>query len=263
MKEWNFPTGEYGVIIEDSNYNEYDNVVKIYWDWTKEKDVFKICTQINAINNKYPYAYILLYAPYLPYSRQDKIFNDGECVSFDLLLKMLSASANNNYTLSIITNAIHNEQAFHCLSNKYQFSRDNNLFCSYEIIKDLKYNVVFPDKNAEKHFYMNENTNQYYCKKLRGEMGKIISYECDRIKDVTLPTYILDDICDGGATFIKCAEALKAQGVEDIRLFVYHGFFTKGLDALFEAGIKEIYTTNSVCRIEHPNLHIIGEDCYV
>ena len=73
----------------------------------------------------------------------------------------------------------------------------------------------------------------------------------------------MDDICDGGATFIKCAEALKAQGVKDIRLFVYHGFFTKGLDALFKADIKEIYTTNSVCRIEHPNLHIIGRDCYV
>jgi ribose-phosphate pyrophosphokinase len=260
MKEWNFPTGEYGVIVNDQ--------LTINWNWTKEKDVFKICTQINALSEKYPHEAITLNAPYLPYSRQDKMFNIGESVSFGLLINLLANSCIVKDQLIINTLSIHNLTAynFYCKYFDIRIAR-NFLYDLEDIIKDNSANIVFPDVHAYDHFNHGDNNNfynnRYYCKKIRGEMGKIISYECDTIKDVTLPTYIMDDICDGGATFIKCAEALKAQGVKDIRLFVYHGFFTKGLDALFEAGIKEIYTTNSVCRIEHPNLHIIGEDCYV
>lgn len=40
---------------------------------------------------------------------------------------------------------------------------------------------------------------------------------------------IIDDICDGGASFIHLAEALKERGAESVGLYVTHGIFSKGL----------------------------------
>ena len=43
---------------------------------------------------------------------------------------------------------------------------------------------------------------------------------------------IVDDICDGGQTFIELAKALEKQGAHQIFLYVTHGIFSKGLDTL-------------------------------
>lgn len=53
---------------------------------------------------------------------------------------------------------------------------------------------------------------------------------------------IIDDICDGGATFVRLAEALTKAGVARMDLFVTYGLFSKGLTPLFKAGLKRIFT---------------------
>jgi len=53
---------------------------------------------------------------------------------------------------------------------------------------------------------------------------------------------ILDDICDGGATFRLLSDELKKYGVKQVDLFVTHGIFSKGFNI---QGIKQIYTTDS------------------
>jgi len=53
----------------------------------------------------------------------------------------------------------------------------------------------------------------------------------------------VDDICDGGRTFIESAGLLREAYPEaDIHLYVSHGIFSKGTDVLFDAGIKTIHT---------------------
>lgn len=44
---------------------------------------------------------------------------------------------------------------------------------------------------------------------------------------------IVDDICDGGGTFIGLAQLLKAKGAGPLSLLVSHGLFSKGTQALF------------------------------
>lgn len=74
-----------------------------------------------------------------------------------------------------------------------------------------------------------------------------------RIKGIRIPErdvrgatcVILDDICDGGGTFIPIAKALKERGAAKVVLCVSHGLFTKGFDALYAGGIDHIYTTDS------------------
>lgn len=57
---------------------------------------------------------------------------------------------------------------------------------------------------------------------------------------------VVDDICDGGGTFMGVMEQINnANSFAD--LFVTHGLFTKGAaDKLFNAGYESIYTTDSV-----------------
>ena len=55
---------------------------------------------------------------------------------------------------------------------------------------------------------------------------------------------VVDDICDGGATFLKLAEILKQRNVKSMELFVTHGIFTKGTECLTSV-YKTVYTTNS------------------
>jgi ribose-phosphate pyrophosphokinase len=53
---------------------------------------------------------------------------------------------------------------------------------------------------------------------------------------------IVDDICDGGGTFIGIAKALP----KDVKKYLYvtHGIFSKGLREL-TGHFEHIYTTNS------------------
>lgn len=53
---------------------------------------------------------------------------------------------------------------------------------------------------------------------------------------------IVDDICDGGATFIGLASALRENGALFVALFVSHGIFSKGTRVLFDSGIDRIFT---------------------
>ena len=43
---------------------------------------------------------------------------------------------------------------------------------------------------------------------------------------------VVDDICDGGGTFIGLAKLLKGRGAIKCTLAVTHGLFTKGFDKL-------------------------------
>lgn len=55
---------------------------------------------------------------------------------------------------------------------------------------------------------------------------------------------VIDDICDGGATFIAIAEKLKPLKPKSLSLMVSHGIFSKGLKDLGSL-YNNIYTTNS------------------
>lgn len=68
----------------------------------------------------------------------------------------------------------------------------------------------------------------------------------------------MDDLCDGGATFIAIAEYLESHFSNRLRyLFVAHGLFTKGVDHV-ATHFDKVITTNSFQEFEtHPRLEVI------
>lgn len=70
---------------------------------------------------------------------------------------------------------------------------------------------------------------------------------------------ILDDICDGGRTFIEAAKHLREAGAKRVELYVTHGIFSKGVENLLDNGIDHIYTTNSLGEAKDRGLTHYGQ----
>lgn len=62
---------------------------------------------------------------------------------------------------------------------------------------------------------------------------------------------IVDDLADGGRTFIQLAQKLKDLGAVKVFLYVSHGLFSYGFEEL-EKVLDGIYCTNSYREIDHP-----------
>ena len=124
--------------------------------------------------------------------------------------------------------------------------------------------VIAPDKGAigraeEFRRRLNPDAKLICCGKRRDPTtGKLSGY--------TMPPLerggdylIVDDICDGGGTFNLLAEAFGSDPIGSkswLGLFVSHGIFSKGLNAI-NPRIKRIITTDSWCE---PAAHRSIED---
>jgi ribose-phosphate pyrophosphokinase len=56
---------------------------------------------------------------------------------------------------------------------------------------------------------------------------------------------MVDDICDGGGTFLGLAEELKSKNAGKLFLAVSHGIFSKGISKL-SSMFENIFTTDSI-----------------
>ncbi|AWN03991.1 phosphoribosyl pyrophosphate transferase [Rhodococcus phage Peregrin] len=86
-------------------------------------------------------------------------------------------------------------------------------------------------------------------KKRDPKTGKLSGFECE---DFELPDYsnvlIVDDICDGGGTFVGLVDELKTQPKHQLLrfyLFTTHGIYSQGT-AKLKSRFSEIWTTNTL-----------------
>ena len=123
--------------------------------------------------------------------------------------------------------------------------------------------VVAPDKGAV------ERTTQVgaaldlpvFCadKTREFETGKLTGYSFDAsgLSDGDR-LLVVDDICDGGGTFLLLADAVAETGLDiTLDLYVSHGIFSKGVAPLLDR-YENVYTTNSISRTGHvQGLHVV------
>lgn len=175
---------------------------------------------------------VVLELPYLPYARQDKEITNESTFAlypFALLLNSLRFSE-----VQVVDP--HNLRLSKHLINNLNYSRpDVNSW-----LKLLKAKPVYPDAGALKRY--DADPKSLHCEKVREPLtGAITGIKV--IGKVQHTTYlIVDDLCDGGRTFIEVAKKLYELGAKEVHLLVSHGIFSKGLEPLREAGIKRIFT---------------------
>lgn len=116
--------------------------------------------------------------------------------------------------------------------------------------------IIAPDKGAKDRaeiFATAMNKPIYYASKNRDvSTGKLSGFSVDVPEGGHY--LVVDDICDGGGTFVGLGEKIKEAGAF-ADLYVTHGIFAKGTDEL-KKYYKNIYTTDSLPYRE-------GNDCYV
>lgn len=144
-------------------------------------------------------------------------------------------------------------------SNTQAFYPDN--FWAKVIQQSNPDAVIIPDAGAEKLISKIplKGIETIQCLKSRdSRTGKLSAPRIfGEVKNKKL--LIIDDICDGGGTFIQLVDSMQEDNVK-VDLCITHGLFTKGykeLNKRFEA----IYTTNSFH--DKPDFDItLSNDCY-
>jgi ribose-phosphate pyrophosphokinase len=131
-----------------------------------------------------------------------------------------------------------------------EFSNSAFITQVFKEINDASLIYVVPDQGATSmvtRLAALHMRDIVYGKKRRNSLtGALEGFEVN-IGDVDIkdrPCMIIDDLCDGGGTFLGLAAVLKEKGAGDLYLAVSHGIFSKGITELTRV-FKQVFTTNS------------------
>jgi ribose-phosphate pyrophosphokinase len=182
-----------------------------------------------------------LIIPYFPYARQDKpISNEtcGSCFTFRCLLEPYLYPHTTLYLLDV-----HSEKSYEYFGKYMKTKIINHIPIDQIKLAMIGYDIMLlPDEGAFNRYKQVNPFQTTHCVKIRNQLT-------GAIESITIPdadfkdkrVLIVDDICDGGGTFIEIAKQLKEKGASRIGLHVSHGIFSKGMDVLHGAGINEIH----------------------
>lgn len=209
---------------------------------------------------------ISLYVPYFLGSRSDRKFTAG---GVNYLKEVICPIINSLEFDSVEVLDPHSDVLEACLNN---FVKHSNLYLVRQALTDIdnkndaqaRVCLVSPDAGAYKKIF--DVARQYgisniaTATKVRDlKTGQILRTEVPNLPVSTtgeeLKYIIVDDICDGGRTFIELAKAIKEQRPNaKIYLIVTHGIFSAGYKQLGEY-FEQIYTTNSYKEVEEIEFH--------
>lgn len=239
IKVIHFPDGQPHVELHEGFFSgeKVDVVVSI----DSPSLMLELLMLSNALDSKFIEKRIL-YITYLMGARYDRHMKDGGGDSFDLkvfadLINSLSfeevriLDPHSEVSLELIADSS-------AISNRFlveKYNRPNTV-------------IICPDKGAQKKVFQYKEWNPnftgevVYCEKQRelstGKLTlKVVDPEICKNRDCI----IIDDICDGGATFLAMAEQIEPAY---LTLMVTHGIFSKGYEKLLEE-FNSIITSDS------------------
>lgn len=241
VKYFIFPGGEVQVKLpEKVILGDTNDIMIIKARIKNSNDFMALLLTSQAIDDTFGEKIKRLKLNYLPYARQDRACWFGEANSLALISKLLSQAFDKIDVLDV-----HNPNV---LDDKFINASMNDFIDihSYEILEGIDL-LVAPDIGAIERVsnisYL-VDIPYFPCNKVRDHDGKILHHDLKcMIKDQNL--MVIDDICDGGATFISLANLFREKGAISWKLFVTHGIFSKGIEPLLDAGYEMIYTTDS------------------
>ena len=222
------------------------NYARVTWDYESEAE-FMHLAQLKYLLDVHGFKTDLKIS-YLPYARQDKLPSNNSTFALYPFSNLLNSLKFDNITIidphsKIATEIINNSNATYPIKQLQE-----------ALLNTWSNNICYPDKGALDKYsttaYKETVGNDYfYGEKVRNQdNGDIISYKLiGEFKNKNKNVMIVDDICDGGATFILLTKELYKAGAKEVNLFVTHGLFTKGIQVLKDAGINRIFTKDGEC----------------
>lgn len=193
-----------------------------------------------------------LYLPYIPYARQDRATTEGSPFS----LKVFAGMLNSLEYQKVHVYEPHSDVASALINNCRVVHMDNPVKQFMQDCGD-QFTLVAPDASATKRVQrITDDAFVQAIKRRDPATGKLF-IEIITGEIAGRACLIIDDICDGGATFIPLAQWLTDCGAKSVSLFVAHGLFSKGFEHLEKAGISRFGTTDSFYEQQsRPNLRV-------
>ena len=245
-----FSGGELHVKLPTMNIVGSDEI-QVVAQIQSSNDLVELLHVKEILDRLYPDNSKILVLPYLPYGRQDRVTEKH--TSFTL--KTFANLINSLHFNKVVTYDAHSDVSLALINRIENIDIDTILAREqsplYEAINralvGFDVTIVAPDAGAAKRLTKVIDRIQIDCLTLQKHRdvttGNITMQPvATRHEGVAV---IIDDICDGGATFVQAAKVLREAGFTEVWLYVTHGIFAKGLETLFQGGIDKVFTTNS------------------
>ena len=205
--------------------------------------IIALCQLKDIIDNYFPKTInTCLSLQYIPYARYDRAMTTGDSFSLKVFANILNSL---NFDAVMVRDA-HSPISTSLINNCIEISQSESLALTIENLDEYNF-IVSPDlgavKKAEKVSEAFEIPLVRAFKKRDVATGHTVF---DSIIDVKYiedlkgsSVIIIDDICDGGATFSNLAQNLKEQyGVSKVDLLVTYGIFKNGRNIPYVDDVK-------------------------
>ena len=241
VKFWTFPAGEVGVRVEDTAAVLVAKTLTVTLIFDGSNDIITLLMLVDALRSTNTQAEIELFIPYFPYARQDRICAEGEAFSLRVFCDIIKSvgfkriktcDLHSSVTAGMFPAGILTEISQKTMFiSRFYFSKGTAL--------------VAPDNGSVKK--TQELAKHWgipvleFTKVRDVETGNIIATKA--AEDINTFVYnhavtqfvVVDDICDGGRTFIEIAKViLNEQPSIKLHLRVSHGIFSKGKKELLQ-----------------------------
>lgn len=238
LKQWTFPAGERGItVMEPEKVQQFKNFT-VQVNFEGNDDLIDMALLVNAVRNINPSTHLRLCIPYFPYSRQDRVASPGDAFALQVAAQFINSC---NFweveTWDAHSDVISAFFAPGVLKNIPQHTAVKNLVY---MLSGHNTALVAPDAGACKKIYKlakELNLPVFEAVKIRDtSTGNIIGCNITDTSDYS-HLIVVDDICDGGATFISLSNAIKDQRDDRplrLDLVTTHGIYSKGKDVLYE-----------------------------
>jgi ribose-phosphate pyrophosphokinase len=223
----------------------------IVWHYENDAELFTIM----CIRDYYASHKAILYIPYLPHARMDRVKNPEDVFTLRTFARVINSmdfervyvwDAHSNVGPALIDRC-HDVNALTWIQEaitQLGYAKDN--IC-----------LFFPDEGAQKRYgaMFPDYTQAFGIKKRNWETMRIEGYDIigeENIKDKCV--LIVDDICSYGNTFTHAAGALITAGATEVNLYITHceDAISKG-NIFKDERINKVFTTGSLVRSEETN----------
>jgi ribose-phosphate pyrophosphokinase len=215
--------------------------VKVTCSITDSVKMMQLLQVANALDNLFAKKKILV-IPYLMAARFDRLMQHGDSIDLKVVANLINSC---NFEKVYLFD-VHSDVSTMLIDHSINVS-NRQLVEAYNLPDTV---LICPDAGASKkmHYYTEWNSNItgiVYCNKSRDlSTGKITLTVLEAEKCRGRNCVIIDDICDGGGTFIAIAEQVQPS---NLTLIVTHGIFSKGFAEL-EKYFTQIIVSDSFCK---------------
>jgi len=239
MELWKFPAGEIGVRVRGgATADPHDYRITMYFQGSDDLVLMTLLADALRANRNCANLYLLV--PYMPYARQDRIAVGGEPLSLRAMCRLINSL--DFYEIKVhdahsdVLEGMFPAGKIRLVEQLTLFSEDfpalmNSMNNS---IKDAPTYLVSPDRGAHKKIHRISavvSLPVICADKVRDPVTGQIKLTTIESLPINEPTnfIVVDDIIDGGRTFIELAQLIRQQyPVKCLALWATHGIFSKG-----------------------------------